>query len=83
MNTVTDSIRGKVWELLADEKTAAEYSRHLSVVNLHHENNMVRLRVIAETSPGTDAQIVEPSLEDLFLYHFGEETEQEGLQYVG
>lgn len=74
MSTVTDSIRGKVWELLVDERTAAEYSRKFSVVNLHHENNMVRLRMIEETAPGKDAQVVEPSLEDLFLYHFGEEA---------
>lgn len=74
MSTVTDSIRGKVWELLVDERTAAEYNRKFSVVNLHHENNMVRLRVIEETAPGKDAQVVEPSLEDLFLYHFGEEA---------
>lgn len=74
MSTVTDSIRGKVWELLVDERTAAEYNRKFSVVNLHHENNMVRLRVIEETALGKDAQVVEPSLEDLFLYHFGEEA---------
>lgn len=76
MATVTDSIRGKVWELLVDERTAAEYSRQFSVVNLHHENNMVRLRIVDETAPSIDAQTVEPSLEDLFLYHFGEEQEE-------
>lgn len=75
MSTVTDSIKGKVWELLVDERAAAEYSRKFSVVNLHHENNMVRLRMIEETAPREEAQTVEPSLEDLFLYHFGEETE--------
>ena len=64
MSTVTDSIKGKVWELLVDERTAAEYSRNFSAVNLHHENNMVRLRMIEETAPREDAQIVEPSLED-------------------
>ena len=74
MSTVTDSIRGKVWELLVDERMAAEYSRKFSVVNLHHENDMVRLRMIEETAPGEDAQMVEPGLEDLFLYYFGEEA---------
>ena len=74
MSTVTDSIRGKVWELLVDERMAAEYSRKFSVVNLHHENDMVRLRMIEETAPGENAQMVEPGLEDLFLYYFGEEA---------
>ena len=77
MVTVTDSIKGKVWELLIDEREANEYSRKFSVVNLHHEGNKVRLRVIDENKPTNDAIMVEPSLEDLFLYHFEEETQEE------
>ncbi len=77
MESVTDSIRGKVWELTVDERTAGEYSRHFTVANLHHENGMVRLRVIDETAPREDARAVEPGLEDLFLYYFGEETERQ------
>ena len=45
----------------------------LKLVNLHHENGNVRLRMIHDTSPAADAITVPPSLEDLFLYHFGEE----------
>ena len=73
MATITDSINGKVWELLVSDREAAEYSRRFSVVNLHHENGNVRLRMIHDTSPAADAITVPPSLEDLFLYHFGEE----------
>lgn len=76
MATVTDNIRGKVWEILVDERNADEYSRKFSVVNLHHENNKVRLRIIDEIAPMDDAIAVSPSLEDLFLYHFGEETRE-------
>ncbi len=75
MTTVTDSINGKVWEILADNRDAADYSRRFSVVNLHHENNRVRLRIVHETAPAADALIAEPTLEDLFLYHFGEEVQ--------
>ncbi|MCI8284429.1 MAG: ABC transporter ATP-binding protein [Firmicutes bacterium] len=74
MTSVTDSIRGRVWELFTDEKTAEKYGGHFSVVNLHHEENSVRLRIISEAPPAQDAYMVEPSLEDLFLYHFSEET---------
>ncbi len=38
---------------------------------------MVRLRIIEETAPTADAQTVDPSLEDLFLYHFGIEPEKQ------
>lgn len=77
MDTVTDSINGKVWELLVNDQEAAEYSSRFSVVNLHHENGKVRLRMIYDTAPAADAITVPPSLEDLFLYHFGKEIEEE------
>lgn len=77
MVTVTDGIRGKVWEILADDREAAKYNREYCVVNLRHENDKVRLRIVNETAPAEDAYSVEPSLEDLFLYHFGEEVEAE------
>lgn len=77
MDMVTDDIKGKVWEVLVDERTALEYSRQFSVVNLHHENNMVRLRIVDEKVPIIDAATVEPSLEDLFLYYFGEDAKEE------
>lgn len=77
MVTVTDSINGKVWEVLVDEEKADEYSRKFSVVNLHHEGNKVKLRIIDKIAPTDDAITVKPSLEDLFLYHFGEEAQEE------
>lgn len=75
MATVADTVQGKVWEVLVSDRDAAEYSRRFSVVNLHHENNMVRLRIVHESQPAANAQAVEPGLEDLFLYHFGEEAQ--------
>ena len=77
MTTVTDGIKGKVWEVLVPERDAAEYSRRFSVVNLHHENNMVRLRIVDEHAPTANANTADPNLEDLFLYHFGEEAQEE------
>ena len=76
--TITDSIKGKVWEISADTRDTDVYRRKYSVVNLHHENGKVRLRFIHETAPTEDAVAVEPGLEDLFLYHFGEEAGEQG-----
>lgn len=72
--SITDGIQGKVWEILVREREAHNYSRHFSVVNLHHEQNMVRLRIVSEKAPASSAVNVNPSLEDLFLYHFGEQS---------
>lgn len=77
MSAVTDGIRGKVWEVLVNERDAAAYSRRFCVVNLHHENNKVRLRIVDEAAPAADACTVEPGLEDLFLYHFAGEVQKE------
>lgn len=77
MKTVTNSIQGKVWEVMVDEHKAAQYSQILRVVNLHHEGNLVRLRIVDDAAPAPNASIVEPSLEDLFLYHFSEDAQDE------
>ncbi|MCI8646599.1 MAG: ABC transporter ATP-binding protein [Firmicutes bacterium] len=77
MDTVTDSIRGKVWEVLVSERQAVEYSRRFPIVNLHHEKGKVRLRMVSETMPAAEGRAAEPDLEDLFLYHFGNQTQEE------
>jgi len=73
MDTVADGIKGKVWEVLVSQQEADKISRQFCVVNLHHENGMVRLRIVHNRPPVTDAYPAEPSLEDLFLYHFGDQ----------
>ena len=80
METVTESMRGKVWEVMVTERDAAKYSRNLRVVNLHHEGSQVRLRIVEDEAPAPGAHIVEPSLEDLFLYHFSEDMQGEGSE---
>lgn len=82
MATVTDGIKGKVWELLVDNREADKYSGEFCVVNLHHENNKVRLRIVSDTAPSPEAITVEPSLEDLFLYYFEDETHDERGEYI-
>ncbi len=77
MVTVTDCIDGKVWELLVAERDAMKYNDRFSVVNLHHENSGVRLRIVSDQAPSGNAFNVKPSLEDLFLYYFGEEVQNE------
>ena len=76
--SVTDSIRGKVWEVLVDEEKADRYDRSLWVIGRHHEGEQVRLRLIGDRAPVPGARMAEPGLEDLFLYYFGEKGQREG-----
>ena len=76
-SAATDSIRGKVWELLVEERACQWYCSRFSVVNLRREGPNVRLRILSDTAPALGAAPAAPSLEDLFLYHFGEEAQPE------
>ena len=76
-DTVTQVLDQKVWELLTDEQSAEIYSRKFLVSNLHHEGHRVRLRIVHDTASVCGAWAVEPNLEDLFLYYFGQEAAEE------
>lgn len=78
MISIADNMKGKVWEILIDNSDVTNYSRRFLIINLHHENKMVRLRIVHETCPAKGAYTVEPNLEDLFLYHFSEEVKLGG-----
>ena len=42
---------------------------------MRHENGQVVLRVLSETPPKPNAEPVRtPTLEDVYLWHFGEES---------
>ena len=78
----TESIYGKVWEIVVDIKELDTYTSVYAVANLQHENNKVRLRLIHETVPNSEAVAVVATLEDLFLYHFGETSTDGGIKDV-
>ena len=74
---VIDSIRGNVWEVIVDEREVEKYIEKFCIVNRHHEGNQVRLRIVGNTAPSCNASMTDPSLEDLFLYHFGKTMQVE------
>lgn len=71
---IVDEIKGKVWEVLVTQEEADRITQAFCVVNLHHENTKIHLRVVCDTSPTTEAYSVEPTLEDLFLYYFQDQV---------
>lgn len=68
---VTDSMLGKVWKYVADERDADRISERFCVANLHHlEDGNIEVRVISDDRPFAEAVPMQPTLEDLYLYHF-------------
>lgn len=68
---VTESMRGKVWKVVVDGEDADRVNARFCVANLHHlADGNVEVRVIRDGQPLAAAVPVQPTLEDLYLYHF-------------
>lgn len=76
--TITDEIRGFVWECTVPARDADAWNAHFTIGNLRNEGDYVVLRVISEKKPSETAVPVSPVLEDLYLYYFSEEEAYHG-----
>ena len=71
-------IENYVWECDVSHKEAGRLEMEYITANLRHSNAAERLRIISEKKPCESAWNTEPTLEDLYLYYFAEESEHEG-----
>lgn len=67
-----NEIYGKVWEVLTDYETGMELMRTKHVSNVISEDDRFNVRVVSDEKPHPDAVNVQPALEDVCIYHFGE-----------
>ena len=65
-------IEGKVYEILTEQENLSEIRDSSHIVNITHENGRLCVRVLSETAPRWEHKTVLPTLEDLYLYRFGE-----------
>ena len=64
---------GKIaWKYIAGEVEAERLGSRFTVSNLRHLENGVELRIVSDRRPAPDAEALEPSLEDIYLYLTGE-----------
>lgn len=71
VDAVTNTMCGKVWSVTANQTAAEKINERYCVANLHHlEGGNIAVRIISDRQPLDAARPVEPSLEDLYLYHF-------------
>ncbi len=73
---VTDSVKGKVWEVLAGQEESVRLNAAFSVSNLRNEGDKVYLRIVSDSCPCEGASAVQPGLEDVYLYYFEETAEE-------
>lgn len=67
-------LEGKVWALELKETDVPTELVHHTISNMARKGDGIRLRMIADTQPHPLAVSVEANLEEVFLYHCGEES---------
>ena len=71
-----DELTGKVWALELNVSDVPRELIHHTISNMAREGSGVRMRILAEEKPHPDAVPVKANLEEVFLYHCGEEAAQ-------
>ena len=71
---LTKKIEGKVWNVPCLESEVQSMQDKFRVTNIarDEENRNVLLRVLSDEKPSEDSKIVSPTLEDYYLYIFGD-----------
>ena len=67
-------LEGKIWALELPEPDVPATLIHHTISNMAREGDGIRLRIIAEEKPHPLAVSVAANLEEVFLYHCGEES---------
>lgn len=75
---LVESISDKVWKVVTDKESADTLCARYNIINLHHVEDMVELRIVSGEAPSDMAEHVAPTLEDLYLYQF-QDSEEEAI----
>ena len=73
INSMTET----VWECLVPKNRVSDFMGKYKISNMKSEINQIMLRIISHEKPVENAMRVEASLEDVFLYYFGEKAGDE------
>lgn len=73
---LVSTIHGDVWECVVEASKLKEMVANHVISNQKHSGNGTVLRIISKEKPTHDALQVQPTLEDLYLYYFREDTKK-------
>lgn len=74
---IIGSMAETVWECFVDKSMVSDFIKKYKISNMKSEPQGVTLRIISKEKPLPEAVGVEASLEDVFLYYFGEKAGDE------
>ena len=71
---LTKNIEGKVWNVIAKDNEVGAMQNKFRVTNIsrNEKTSDIILRVLSDTAPSITATLVSPTLEDYYLYVFGD-----------
>lgn len=72
-SVLMDSIKGKVWDIVVAEKAVQHYMQSQLISNIVRREDGYHLRIISNEKISDNAVPAVPTLEDVYLYYFGEE----------
>ena len=76
-------VAGVVWECAVTPREADVMSARMAVGNVRYDHaGMVIVRIVSDTAPHSSARLVEPTLEDVYLYIFQEGSEGSPSDFV-
>ena len=78
---IINSMEEAVWECFVDKNMVSDFIKRYKISNMKSEPLGVTLRIISKEKPSQDAVRVEASLEDVFLYYFGEKAGDENVAF--
>ncbi len=69
LKQICETVRGKIWEILADAEAAERLNQEFVVSSMKNlDDGRVCVRIVSEQKPAEHAVWAEPELEDAFLY---------------
>ena len=69
---LTQKIEGQVWQTVVAAEEVQAMQEKFRVVNIQNGEQGVILRILSDVKPTEDSVTVVPSLEDYYLYVFGD-----------
>ena len=77
VSQLVSEISDKVWECEVTEYEANKLEETFLVSNRRQDGQHIVIRIVSEQAPISKASLVSPTLEDLYLYYFREEMQDE------